>query len=249
MDMKKLITQAVLLGAFCCTNAVFASAADEPSPLAGTGIEPNVVSYTVEEEIDDPLIRLNRAIFAFNDVTYRFVLIPFARVYNEVPNPVRSGIGNFFDNIKTPIPFANHLLQGQGRQAAVDIMRFGINTTIGLLGIFDPATKWFELERINTNFNETLTQYNVAHGAYFVLPFAGPSTIRGAGGFIVDSFLNPIGYLLEEPDGTITRVFDNMQEFAPAAPGYLELRKNSSDLYIFMRNAHLQDIQRDAEYK
>tara|TARA_R110002167_G_scaffold344363_2_gene553793 strand:+ start:49739 stop:50488 length:750 start_codon:yes stop_codon:yes gene_type:complete len=249
MDMTKLLTRAVLVSTLCCSNAVLAGAADEPSPLAGTGIEPNVVSYTIVEEVDDPLIRLNRAIFAFNDVSYRYVLIPFARVYNEVPTPVRSGIGNFFDNIKSPIPFTNHLLQGKGRQAGVDFLRFGINTTVGLLGFFDPATKWFELERVNTGFGETLTQYNVGHGPYLVMPFAGPSTIRGGSGTMVDSFLNPLAYILEQPDGTITRVFDNLQEYSPNAPAYLELRKNSSDLYIFMRNAHLQDIQRDAEFK
>lgn len=249
MDMTKLLTHAVLLSTLCCANTVLAGAADDPSPLAGTGIEPNVVSYTVVEEVDDPLIRLNRAIFAFNDVSYRYVLIPFARVYNQVPTPVRSGIGNFFDNIKTPIPLVNHLVQGKGRQAGVDFLRFGINTTVGLLGIFDPATKWFELQREDTGFGETLAHYDVGYGAYFVMPFAGPSNLRDTGGFVLDSFLNPIGYILEEPDATITRVFDNMQEFSPTAPAYLELRKNSEDLYIFMRNAHLQDIQRDAEYK
>lgn len=249
MDMTKLLTQAMLLSTLLSANAVLAAAADAPSPLAGTGIEPNVVSYTIVEEVDDPLIRLNRAIFAFNDVSYRYVLIPFARVYNEVPTPVRSSIGNFFDNIKTPIPFTNHLLQGKGRQAGVDFLRFGINSTVGLLGFFDPATSWFELQRENTGFGATLAHYDVGHGAYFVMPFAGPSNLRDTGGFVVDAFLNPLGYILEEPDGTITRVFDNMQEFSPTAPAYLELRKNSSDLYIFMRNAHLQDIQRDAEFK
>ena len=249
MHITKLLTQAVLLSTLCCSTAVLAGGADEPSPLAGTGIEPNVVSYTIVEEVDDPLIRLNRVIFAFNDVSYRYVLIPFARVYNEVPTPVRSSIGNFFDNIKSPIPFTNHLLQGEARQAGVDFLRFGINSTVGLLGFFDPATKWFELERANTGFGATLARYNVNHGAYLVMPFAGPSNLRDGTGTMVDSFLNPLAYILEQPDGTITRVFDNMQEFSPTAPAYLELRKNSTDLYIFMRNAHLQDIQRDAEFK
>lgn len=249
MDIKKLFTQAIWLCTLCGTNAVLASTADEPSPLAGTGIEPNVVSYIIDEEVDDPLIRLNRAIFAFNDVSYRYVLIPFARVYNNAPTPVRSGIGNFFDNIKTPIPLTNHLLQGKLRQAGVDFLRFGINSTVGLLGLFDPATNWFELARADTGFGATLARYNVGYGAYLVMPFAGPSNLRDGGGSIADSFLNPLSYILEQPDGTITRVFDNMQEYSPAAPAYLELRKNSSDLYIFMRNAHLQDIQRDAEFK
>ena len=80
-----------------CT--AFAAPADQDSPLAGTGIEPNVVSYPIVEEYDDPLMPLNRGIFAFNDVVYRYGLIPFARVYQTVlPQAARNSVGNFFDN-------------------------------------------------------------------------------------------------------------------------------------------------------
>lgn len=247
MDRKPLPLQALLLSTLILAGTASAAPAEQASPLAGTGITPNVVSYPTE--YNDPLIRLNRAIFAFNDVSYRFVLVPFARGYHHVPAPVRSSIGNFFDNLKTPIPLLNHFIQGEVKQAGVDLLRFGVNTTVGVLGLFDPATHWLELERKDTGFADTLARYDVGYGPYLVLPFAGPSDVRGGGGMLIDSLLNPIDYLLDNPDSTITRIFDNVQEYAPLAPAYLEMRKNSEDLYIFMRNAYLQDLQRDADYQ
>lgn len=217
------------------------------SRLAGTGIEPNVVSYT---EYRDPMIRFNRAMFAFNDVSYRYVLIPAARTYLAVtPAPVRTGVGNFFNNIKTPIPLANHLLQLQPRQAGIDLLRFVINTTVGVAGLFDPASAWFQLEREETGMSETLVQYGMDYGTYLVLPLIGPSNLRDGSAFLVDGMLNPLAYVLENPESLVARGFDNFQEFAPTASGYMDLRAQSSDLYIFMRNLHLQGIQRDAEYK
>jgi phospholipid-binding lipoprotein MlaA len=193
---------------------------------------------------------LNRGIFAFNDVVYRYALIPFARAYNTVlPSPVRTSVGNFFDNIKAPIPIVNHLLQGQGRQAMVEVARFGVNSTVGVLGLFDPATSWLELERQATGFDDTLRQYDVGYGVYIVMPFAGPSNLRAGGSTFVDAMLNPIAHVFNEPESTGLRIFDNVQEFTPQAEAYLELRENSEDLYIFMRNAHLQSIQRDADYR
>jgi len=250
MEMNKNFRATLLSVGLLLPFVAMAAPADQDSPLAGTGIEPNVVSYTVVEEYDDPLMPLNRGIFAFNDVVYRYALIPFARAYNSVlPDQVRASVGNFFDNIKSPIPFVNHLLQGEGRLAMVDAARFGVNSTVGVLGLFDPATSWLALERQATGFGDTLSQYNVGYGVYIVMPFAGPSNLRAGGGTMIDAMLNPIAYVFNDPESTGLRIFDNVQEFAPQAPAYLELRENSEDLYIFMRNAHLQDIQRDAEYK
>jgi len=239
-----------LLLALISSTVHFAVAQPASSPLDGTGITPNVVSFDDSaegREFPDPLMRFNRAVFAFNDVTYRYALIPAARVYRQVPAPVQTGIGNFFDNIKTPISLANHLFQLEPRSAGVDIARFLINTTIGIGGIFDPATRWFEIEAAPTGFSETLVQYGTEHGAYLVLPFIGPSNLRDGSASFVDGLLNPLGYL-ENPESLTLRVFDNFQEFAPAAETYLSMREESEDLYIFMRNLHLEGIQRDAQF-
>ncbi len=219
----------------------------EEGPLAGTGIQPNVVAYS-EPEFNDPLIRLNRAVFAFNDVSYRYVLIPAARVYqNNLPAPMRSGVGNFFNNIRSPITIINHLLQLNPQEAGSETMRFLINSTVGIVGIMDPAADRFGMARSDTDMGRTLTQYGAGYGAYLVLPFIGPSNLRDGSSTFIDSLLNPLAYI-DQPESTVVRVFDNFQRFAPAAEGYLTLKAESEDPYIFMRNLHLQGILRDAQY-
>lgn len=246
MQTRILGRSVMFLAAMFLTTGKLSAQAIENSTLTGTGVQPDVVSYA---DYNDPLIRLNRAIFAFNDVSYRYLLIPAARSYQHAPAPVRTGIANFFNNIKTPIPLANHLLQGQPGQAGIDFLRFVVNSTLGVAGIFDPASAWWQLEREDTGMSETLTKYGMNYGTYLVLPLVGPSNLRDGGALIVDSFLNPLSYVLDNPESIVVRGFDNFQEFAPSASGYLELREESEDLYIFMRNLHLQDIYRDAQYK
>jgi len=228
------------------------SAQQNSSPLDGTGLTPNVVSFDNSdqgEEFPDPLMRFNRAVFAFNDVAYRYALIPAARAYSGVPAPVQTGIGNFFDNIKMPISLTNHLLQLEPRKAGVDLGRFLINTTIGIAGIFDPAAHWFDIPAETTGFSTTLTQYGTGHGTYIVLPFIGPSNIRDGSSFFIDGLLNPLAYIIDNPESMTVRAFDNFQDFAPAADTYLSMREESEDLYIFMRNLHLEGLERDAQFE
>ena len=117
------------------------------------------VSYE-ESDYNDPLMAFNRAMFAFNDVSYRYVLIPVAKGYNYVtPTVVRTGIGNVFDNIKAPIHIINHLLQWEPAKAGATTARFLLNTTIGIAGIFDPAKAWFDLPKQETGFADTLAEY------------------------------------------------------------------------------------------
>jgi phospholipid-binding lipoprotein MlaA len=178
---------------------------------AEAAIEPTVVSYP---DYRDPIIHLNRAIFAFNDVTYRYFLIPLGKGYVQVvPELIRKGISNFFDNIKTPIYAVNNLLQLKPEPLGKNIMRFGLNTTIGLLGLFDPATDWFEIKRQETHFDDTLAQYGAGYGVYLVLPIFGPSDLRHSTSLVVDYFLNPITYLTDNPERSSNCLYE------PAAPG------------------------------
>ncbi|MEX0963288.1 MAG: VacJ family lipoprotein [Pseudohongiellaceae bacterium] len=247
MKLRKIACNSLLAGFLIANSVTQVLAQDsQDNPLSGTGITPNVVGYT---EYPDPLIRFNRAMFGFNDVAYRYVIIPAANAYMVLPEPVRDGVGNFFDNIKTPIPLVNQLLQLKGRDAGVSFLRFLVNSTVGIVGIFDPATTWLQLERSDTGFNETLAHYGVDYGPYLVMPFAGPATIREGSGLIADGFLNPLAYVLDSPKSIAVRAADNLQEFAPFAEGYLSLCSESQDLYIFMRELHLQSIQRDAQFE
>ena len=246
MHTRTLVPNILILAMILLVSVRLSAQTVEDSILVDTGIEPNVVS---NDDYRDPLIRFNRAMFAFNDVSYRYVLIPAARTYLHAPAPLRIGVSNFFNNIKTPIPLVNHLLQLQPREAGVDFVRFVVNSTVGIAGLFDPADAWMHLEREETGMSETLIQYGTNYGAYLVLPLVGPSNLRDGSALVVDSFLNPLAYILDNPESIVVRGFDNFQEFAPSAAGYLELREESEDLYIFMRNLHLQGIRRDAQYK
>ncbi|WP_269619725.1 MlaA family lipoprotein [Zhongshania sp. BJYM1] len=211
--------------------------------------EITVVSYQ-EEEFNDPLMGFNRAMFAFNDISYRYVLIPVAKTYNYIaPKPVRTGVSNVFSNIKAPITIINQLLQWKPAKAGKTTARFLVNTTIGIAGIFDPAKAWFDLPKDETGFSDTLAEYGSGYGTYLVLPFIGPSDLRSGTGVVADYFLNPIPHITEQPDTSLIMAADAEQEFAPKAESYETLHAKSKDPYLFFRNMYLQGILRDQEFK
>jgi phospholipid-binding lipoprotein MlaA len=210
-------------------------------------VDPNVVSY---DEYRDPLMPLNRAVFRFNDIVGRYALVPLGKGYARiVPDSVDRRIDNFFYNAASPVYAVNHLLQAKPKLSGRSLARFGINTTIGLLGFFDPATSWFGLERTESDFAETLAHYDAGYGTYLVLPFFGPSDARNATARVVDYFLHPIPWVLDDRESFAVLGFGFFHDFAQGAEDYEKLMKQSDDPYIFMRNLHLQTAQRDAAYR
>lgn len=242
---------AILTGGCATTGEQEQSGADEPgittedtAAVDGETVEPDVVSHP---EYRDPLIHVNRAIFTFNEVSFRYVLIPLSKGYLwAVPRPVRRSIGNFFYNLRTPIYFVNHLLQLKPKPMGQNLLRFGINTTIGLLGFFDPAKTWFNIERQETHFEDTLADYGSGYGIYLVLPFFGPSDLRNGASTIADYFLDPVRYLANNPERAAIQAFDHFQGFAPGAERFETLHEEADDPYLFFRNMYLQGVQRDA---
>jgi phospholipid-binding lipoprotein MlaA len=191
---------------------------------------------------------LNRAFFGFNDVLYRFLLIPLGKGYVWlIPGRARKSVGNFFHNLKTPVYLANDLLQLKPKPFWRHFARFVVNSTVGLAGLFDPAQASLGLERTKTGFGDTLARYGAGYGVYLVLPVFGPSDLRHGTGLVADYFLNPVPYLTEDPATTAVTSFDSFQEYAPGAEKYQTLRRKVEDPYIFFRNLHLQGAQRDAK--
>lgn len=146
--------------------------------------------------IYDPLEPLNRRIYRFNALVDEYLLLPALRVYKTVvPKPARTGVSNFFRNLDEINTFINTLLQADFREAGVTLARFLINSTIGLAGLFDPATA-LGLPRKNEDFGQTLAVYGVDAGPYLVLPFFGPTTLRGGAGlgagFALDFVIDPL---------------------------------------------------------
>lgn len=197
-----------------------------------------------DNSMPDPLEGYNRAMFGFNDAVDRNVMEPVARGYRYVtPRPVRKGVSNFLKNLKSPVNIANQLLQGDLDGAGNDFVRFAVNTTIGLGGLIDVAGDYgYKYEQ--EDFGQTLGKWGVGHGAYFVIPLLGPSSLRDATGMLVDSFADPLNIYLYNTDREEWVYARWGVSFLSAREELLEavsdLRKHSLDYYASARSAYAQ---------
>lgn len=154
--LKRTCTGLVLLGALALTGCA-----------SGPAAHPR-----------DPLEPINRSVFQFNDAVDRAVLKPVATAYRDVmPSPVRTGVNNFFNNLQDAWSFVNSSLQLKGEAAGNSLVRFGVNTFLGLGGVLDVASE-MRIERHTEDFGQTLGHWGVGAGPYLVLPLFGPSTVR-----------------------------------------------------------------------
>lgn len=152
---------------------------------------------------NDPFEPANRAMLGFNVVADRAVIGPAARAYGEyTPGFVRGGIGNVLRNLREPVVFANLLLQGQPGPAADSAFRFAANTTVGLGGLFDVASRE-DVPRHEADFGETMAVWGLGEGPYLVLPFLGPSNVRDTGGRFADRYAHPFNWSANEPGDAI----------------------------------------------
>lgn len=143
----------------------------------------------------DPHEALNRKFYNFNDSLDRNILEPVAKGYaNVTPDPVREGVTNFFDNVSYLNTIANDLLQGKGGRFVEDSGRFLVNSTVGIGGLFDPATS-MGLEQNNEDLGQTFGTWGANEGAYLTLPLMGPSSYRDLPAPVMAILLNPLTYL------------------------------------------------------
>lgn len=142
----------------------------------------------------DPLEPMNRATFRFNETADEYVLRPVAQLYDKAPLPVKTGVGNFFGNIGDVWIGLNNLLQGKFLEGLSDGGRFLLNTTVGMLGVFDVASE-VGLEKHDEDLGQTLGRWGVGDGPYLVLPFLGPSNLRDGLGLVGDFHFDPLQQL------------------------------------------------------
>jgi len=182
----------------------------------------------------DPLETMNRGLFAFNDAFDRWVLTPTATGWDAITSEgVKHSFSNFFDNLLFANDFLNNALQGKARETAEVTGRFVVNTTVGLLGFFDPATGW-GMPAHHEDFGQTLGYWGIAPGAYTTLPFFGPSNGRDTIGFVVDWFTpGSISLLVVFSVDAVNDRSQNLQRL-------VDLRAASLDWYVFVRNAYSQ---------
>ena len=195
----------------------------------------------------DPLEPFNRGVFKFNDVVARVVLKPVATVYVEVaPGLVRKGVSNFFENLEDAWSFVNNGLQFKGEAAADSLFRFGVNSTLGLGGLFDVASE-MRLDKHSKDFGHTLGFWGVGPGPYLVLPIFGPSTVRDGMARMVDSQGDIAGNIAHVPTHNSVSFVRGVDKRAGLLKATAMLDEIALDRYTFSRDSYLQS-RRSAIY-
>ena len=203
--------------------------------------------------IKDCFEPLNRATFALNQGLDKVIFKPVAKAYRVLPSPVRSGTSNALDNLSSLVTIPNNILQGDFAKAGVNTGRFLINTTIGIVGIFDVAEKMGFPEYEKEDYGQTLGALGFGPGCYLVLPVIGPSTVRDT----VGSLANVVGgdpwYNVTVANDTQhfsdinywgTRVMTGIDFRAKNLDSFENLENNSMDFYASVRSLYLQDRQK-----
>ena len=187
---------------------------------------------------EDPWEGFNRVVFRVNDTVDTYALKPVAKGYDKVtPQVLQDGIGNVFSNLGDVVVLGNDLLQGKIHDAGIDTSRILFNTTFGLLGFFDVATR-MGLQKNDEDFGQTLGAWGLGSGPYVVLPLLGPSSVRDTVGRVPDSFLQPYPHIDHVPTRNLTRAVSTVDTRASLLSAE---RMITGDKYIFVRNAYLQN--------
>ena len=208
---------------------------------------------TNSEEVKDCFETLNRGIFAFNQGLDKIVFKPIAKGYRYLPKPIRSGTSNALSNLSNVVTIPNNLLQGQFKDAGINTLRFSINSTLGIAGIFDVAS-YYGLNKLDKeDYGQTLGTWGVKEGCYFVLPVLGPTTVRDTLGSIANfsggdawynvTIANDTRYL-ENSDYYFSRLAAGIDFRAKNLEAFDSLENNSIDLYASVRSLYLQDRKR-----
>ena len=218
---------------------------------AGTDGENNLSKKP--KPIKDCFEGLNRATFSLNQGLDKVIFKPIAKGYRKLPSPVRTGTSNVLTNLSSLVTIPNNLLQGEFKTAGSNTGRFVINTTVGILGVFDVAKKIGFSEYTKEDYGQTLGKWGVGPGCYVVLPVLGPSTVRDATG----TFINAMGgdpyynvsvhgnnEFLTTSQFVTTKILTGVDFRAKNLETIDNLEKNSLDFYASVRSLYLQDRQR-----
>ncbi len=203
-------------------------------------------------EIKDCSERFNRSVFALNQGLDKILFKPISGIYRSLPSPIKSGVSNSLDNLSNLVTIPNNILQGDLKTAGVNTGRFLINTTIGILGLFDAADHMGFTEYEKEDYGQSLAKAGVGPGCYIVLPVLGPSTVRDTAGSLVNfvggdpwysaTVINNNHYF-EDSDYIYSRVTQGVDFRAKNFDAIENLEKNSLDFYASVKSLYLQDRQ------
>ena len=212
----------------------------------------NVLSKKKSGPVKDCFENINRATFSLNQGLDKVIFKPVAKGYRSLPSSIRTGTGNALQNLSSLVTVPNNVLQGDFQKAGINTGRFVINTTVGILGIFNVAKKMGFSDYEKEDYGQTLGVWGVGAGCYIVLPVLGPSTVRDTAG----SFVNVLGgdpwynasiggnnEFLSSSDYMLTKVLTGVDFRAKNIDSIENLEKNSMDFYASVKSLYLQDRQ------
>ena len=216
------------------------------SRLAATfGLALAIAGCAARDSLDnmaktDPLEPLNRVFYKVNDVGDHYVLRPIAKGYvKATPRLLRTGAGHFFDNVGYPVVIVNDFLQGKLRQGGADSARFLLNSTVGVLGIFDPATE-IGLTQHDEDLGQTLAVWGAPAGPFLMIPLIGPRTTTHLIGSLGDSYVSPLVNYHDSYVRWDLLIFQTIHRRSTLLQVDEEIRK-AFDPYVFIRDAYLQN--------
>ncbi|MDE2134428.1 MAG: VacJ family lipoprotein [Alphaproteobacteria bacterium] len=206
-------------------------------------------SGNYDDSVWDPFEPVNRQVFAFNHTLDKHAALPAASYYKSaVPDAARNGVHNFLSNLTLPVTFANDVLQGEATRAGDAVGRFGVNTTIGILGVMDPASG-MGLPEHDEDFGQTLAVYGVPGGPYLVLPLLGSTLPRDlAGRILVDHYFNPLGYVTYDGKLYVSlgeNLLKVVDQRSRSIGALRDVERNSIDYYAAMRSMYVQRRNHD----
>lgn len=215
----------------------------EEGPRSSTSVPPTYEETT--ETLSDPFEPINRVFYHFNDKLYFWLLKPAATGYKAVvPQMGRVGVRNFFYNLAFPIRFVNCLLQGKVNGAGLELTSFTVNSTVGMAGFVDIASKNLKIEKQVEDFDQTLGVYGFGPGFYITWPIIGPSSVRNTLGIFADGLLDPVNYIVDETKYNIAvKVYKTINNTSLVIGDYEDLKEAALDPYISIRDAYWQNRQ------
>jgi phospholipid-binding lipoprotein MlaA len=221
-----------------------AGCASQPKPASDGWSESDDLEFAEIDTENDPLELLNRFTFAFNLMLDTLVFQPVAETYRFLlPVKVRDSVRNTVRNLRSPLIFINDVLQGEMERAETTLVRFVVNSTLGVLGLFDVAAD-MGYPYHNEDFGQTLGAHGVGEGFYLVLPVLGPSSPRDGIGMLVDYYMDPISYAADAADiedlALARTVADGIDTRARNIETINDLQRDSIDFYARVRSLYRQ---------
>ena len=220
-----------------------------------------LVAFTTSKvkAADECFEGVSRSIFKFNMGFDKAVLKPIAKGYNKLPDPIKNGTSNFTSNIAALLSIPNSLLQGNIKQAGHSTGSFLVNSTVGILGVLNPAEK-MGLKPHKEDVGQTLGAYGVGPGCYLVLPILGPSTARDSFGLLADTFIDPFAHVTIRENELLGVSGNDLDYFsvkgttaidfrADNSKNFKSLEKNSIDLYSSVKSVYLQSRENKIKNK